>query len=202
MERLIYTRVEPIVDPLLPQEQAGFRRGRLTVYQSTSLHKKLRTVFNEKEGRRYVCRPYSSLRYWLASQPHLQTPTPPTNRHMVSFIMKLIRNRNFTLTIGNGPQSRLRRLRNGVPQESVLAPILFNIHMHDLLTTTSKKFAYADDLAIMHSAPKWQILEDTLNQDMATLSTYLQKWKLKISSLSLKQWQKLSISTTRKPDMK
>ena len=28
MERLIYARIEPIVDPLLPQEQAEFRRGR------------------------------------------------------------------------------------------------------------------------------------------------------------------------------
>jgi len=48
-------------------------------------------------------------------------------------------------------------------------------HLHDLPTTTAKKFAYADDLAIMHSAPKWQALKGTLNQDMATLSTYLQK---------------------------
>jgi len=32
----------------------------------------------------------------------------------------------------------------------------------------------------MHSAPKWQTLEGTLNQDMATLLTYLLKWKLKL----------------------
>ena len=31
LERLIHVRVEPIVDPLLPREQAGFRRGRSTV---------------------------------------------------------------------------------------------------------------------------------------------------------------------------
>jgi len=54
--------------------------------------------------------------------------------------------------------------------------------MHDIsTTTTSRKFAYADELAIIHSAPKWQTLKGTLNQDMATLSTYLQKWKLKLS---------------------
>jgi len=40
--------------------------------------------------------------------------------------------------------------------------------MHDL-PTTSRKFAYANDLAIMHSAPEWQTLEGTLNQNMATL---------------------------------
>jgi len=37
LERLIYARVEPIIDPLLPQEQAGFRRGRSTVDQVTLL---------------------------------------------------------------------------------------------------------------------------------------------------------------------
>ena len=27
LERLIYTRIEPVIDPLFPREQAGFRRG-------------------------------------------------------------------------------------------------------------------------------------------------------------------------------
>ena len=31
LERLIYTRIEPVIDPQLPREQAGFRRGRSTV---------------------------------------------------------------------------------------------------------------------------------------------------------------------------
>jgi len=37
------------------------------------------------------------------------------------------------------------------------------MYTHDLPTTTSRKFTYADDLPIMHSAPKWQTLEGTLN---------------------------------------
>ena len=31
LKRLIYARFEPIVDPLLPGEQAGFRHGKSTV---------------------------------------------------------------------------------------------------------------------------------------------------------------------------
>jgi len=43
-------------------------------------------------------------------------------KHMVHMIMKMVSNRSFTLTTGNGQRSRLRRLKNGVPQGSVLAP--------------------------------------------------------------------------------
>ena len=101
---------------------------------------------------------------------------------MVSLIMELVRNRSFTLTTGNGPQSRLRRLRNGVPQGSVLAPLLFNIYIYDLPATISRRFVYTDGLAILHYSKDWQMLEGTLNQNMATLFSFLQKWKLKLST--------------------
>jgi len=70
---------------------------------------------------------------------------------MVLLIMEMVSNRSFTLTTGNGKRSRLRHLKNGVPQGSVLVPLLFNIYISDLLTTVSRKYAYADDLAIMHA---------------------------------------------------
>ena len=86
-----------------------------------------------------------------------------------------------TLTTGDNKQSRLRRLKNGVPQGSVLAPLLFNIYTYDLPSTISRKFAYADDLALLHSSGNWKDLEGTLSQDMSTLSAYLQTWRLKLS---------------------
>ena len=44
-----------------------------------------------------------------------------------------------------------------------------------------KKFAYADDLALLHSSENWKDLEGTLSQDMSTLSAYRQTWRLKLS---------------------
>jgi len=39
LERLISARVEPIIDPLLPQEQAGFRHGSSAVDQADTGHR-------------------------------------------------------------------------------------------------------------------------------------------------------------------
>ena len=100
---------------------------------------------------------------------------------MVKMIMELVRNRSFTLTTGDSKQSRLRRLKNAVPQGPVLAPLLFNIYTYDLPSMISRKFAYADDLALLHSSGNWKDLEGTLSQDMFTLSAYLQTWRLKLS---------------------
>ena len=100
---------------------------------------------------------------------------------MVRMITELVRNRSFTLTTGDSKQSRLRRLKNGVPQGSVLAALLFNIYTYDLPSIISRKFAYANDLALLHSSGNWKDLEETLNQDMFTLSVYLQTWRLKFS---------------------
>ena len=100
---------------------------------------------------------------------------------MVRMITELVRNRSFTLTTGDSKQNRLRRLKNGVPQGSVLAPLLFIIYTYDLPSMISRKFAYADDLALLHSSGNWKDLEGTLGQNMSTLSVYLQTWRLKLS---------------------
>ena len=100
---------------------------------------------------------------------------------MVRMIMELVRNRSFTLTTGDSKQSRLCCLKNDVPQGSVLAPLLFNVYTYDLPSMISRKFAYPDDLALLHSSGNWKHLEESLSQDISTLSAYLQTWRLKLS---------------------
>jgi len=104
------------------------------------------------------------------------------DRHRVHMIMEMVGNRNFTLTTGKDQRTRSRRLKNGVPQGSVLVPLLFNIYISDLPTTNCRKYAYADDLTIMHADGDWQAVEGVLSKDMATLGEYLQTWKLKLST--------------------
>jgi len=62
------------------------------------------------------------------------------------------------------------------------SPYCTTSYTSDLPATISKKYAYADDLAIMHADGDWQEVEGALSKDMATLDEYLQTWKLKLST--------------------
>ena len=182
LERLIYARVERLIDPLLPKEQAGFRCGNSTVDQVVLLTQNIEDSFEAKKkaGAVFVDLTAAYDTVWHRGLIcKLMTLLP--DKHMVKMIMELVRNQSFTLVTGDSKQSRLRRLKNGVPQGSVLATLLFNIYTYDLPSIISRKFAYADDLALLHSSGNWKDLEWTLSQDMSTLSAYFQTWRLKLS---------------------
>jgi len=98
-------------------------------------------------------------------------------------IMEMVGNHDITFITRNGKRSMLPRLKNGVPQGSVLAPLLFNIS--DLPTTVPRKYACADNLATMHADGDWQAVEGVLSKDIATVSQYFQTWKLKLSATKI-----------------
>ena len=145
LERLIYACVEPLVDPLLPKKQAGFLRRKSTVDQVVLLTQNIEDFFEAKQkaGAIFVDLTAAYDTVWHRGLTCKLLRLLP-DKHMVRMITELVRNRSFTLTTGDSKQSRLRRLKNGVPHGSVLAPLLFNIYTYDLPSTISRKFAYAD----------------------------------------------------------
>ena len=122
-ERLIHARVEPIVDLVLPRGQAGFRRGRLTVDQTVLLTQNIENSFEAKKkaGAVFVdLIPAYDTAWHRGLNCKLLRLLP--DKHMVRIIIELVWHRTFTLATGGSKQSRLRCLRNSLPQGSVLAP--------------------------------------------------------------------------------
>ena len=182
LERLIHSRNDPVVDPQLPREQAGFRRGRSTVDQVTLLTQYIEDSFqhNEKAGVVFLDLTAAYDTVWHRGL-HLKLIRIIPDRHTVGFIMEMLSNRSFVVHTSDGQRSRLRIIKYGVPQGSVLSPMLFNIYISDLPETTSRKYGYADDLAILLRRPSWKEMEEGLNKDMTILVDYLRKWRLQLS---------------------
>ena len=182
LERLIYARIEPIVDSLFPGEQAGFRYGKSTVDQVVLLTQNIEESFEAKKKAGAVFVDLTAA-YDTVSHRGLTCKLLRLlpDKHMVRMIMELVRNRSFTLTTGDSKRSRLRRLKNGVPQGLVLAPLLFNIYVYNLPSTVSRRYAYANNLALLYSSDDWKDLEGVLSQDMTIISTYFQTWRLQLS---------------------
>ena len=94
-----------------------------------------------------------------------------------SYPNSMISGRQFRVILGC-KQSPSRTLKDGLPQGSVLAPLLFNIYTADLPHTLSRKFIYADDIALATQDRDLARTEATLTQDLSALKTYFTKWKL------------------------
>lgn len=70
-----------------------------------------------------------------------------SNRELYRLRNNMISGRIFTV-IACDRESRKSVLNNGLPQGSVLSPILFNLYTSDLPRTISRKFIYAGVMAL------------------------------------------------------
>ena len=111
----------------------------------------------------------------------LKLPRILPNRLLVIFNAEFILNRSVVVKTSDGQPSRLRRINNGVPQVSVLSPLLFTIYIAYLPETTANKYGYADDLALLKVDREWINIDETLSQDLSTLATWLKHWRLKLT---------------------
>lgn len=67
---------------------------------------------------------------------------------------------------------------NGLPQGSFLSPLLFNLCLSDLPEPTSRKFCYADDIALVIQHKKYETCQQIHNSDLNRMRNYYLSWKL------------------------
>jgi len=180
-EGRISARVEPIIDSLHPKEQAGFRHARSTVDQVTMLTKDIEHIFSTKKKAGGVIVDLTAAydTVWHRDLTSTLLQLIP-DRHMVRMVMELIGDGSFTLTTGK--RSRLRRLKNGVAQRSILAPFLFNNYISASTCMIGRSSAHAYFLETVLGRSGWQAVEGSLSKEMANLSEYHQTWKLMLST--------------------
>ncbi|KAJ3608173.1 hypothetical protein NHX12_025223 [Muraenolepis orangiensis] len=94
---------------------------------------------------------------------------------LTELIESMLENWHFFVDLG-GTKSRWRRLRNGLPQGSVLAPLLFNNYTNDQpKSADTRRFSYAEDLGIGAQATDFKVVEERLSNALAELTPYYEE---------------------------
>ncbi len=101
------------------------------------------------------------------------------------------------LTRVNGIDSHYREVVCGVPQGSILGPLIFILYINDLPSTlnASKCFMYADDMAILTTGSNHEEIMEKLINELKLAHNWLSEHKL---TLNLKKTKAMFFGTTHK----
>ncbi|GFS42032.1 putative RNA-directed DNA polymerase from transposon BS [Nephila pilipes] len=101
-----------------------------------------------------------------------------------------LRDRKFSVRF-NGGLSESHKLRAGVPQESVLSPLLFLIYMntiHPHIHHGMKIAWYADYIAVWHSHIDTAVSEKVINATFEGIAAWAEDFKLTINADKINYW--------------
>ena len=92
------------------------------------------------------------------------------------------------------------RLQSGVPQGSVLGPLLFLIYINDLpLGLTTDVELFADDTSYFSVVNNASVSGSGLNNDLVKVQDWALNWKMSFNPDPTKQAKKVVFSTTKNP---
>ena len=101
----------------------------------------------------------------------------------------------FQRVLLNGLASKWSQIKAGVPQGSVLGPLLFLVYINDLLEgLTSNVKLFADDTSIFSVVRDSSSSSLSLNEDLSKISQWGYKWKMLFNPDASKQAQEVVFS--------
>ena len=177
---------------VIPTNQGGFRKGRCTCDHLVKLthHIKLQfakrksvlaTFFDVKKAYDRVC--HERLLYKLKSIGISGT--------LFNYVKSFLSDRSICTKLG-AAYSSMKAVNLGIPQGSILAPLLFSVLVHDLpnsLSSTTHVVQYADDIAMwintsIRKNTKKRVLnyvEKLYQDELDKLSYYMKENKMELS---------------------
>ena len=182
LERIIHTKVMEHLacHNLLSDTQHGFIAKRSTLSQHIEILNRLTENYDENTQLDMIYLDFSKA-FDRVSHPKLLhvlhnfklTPT------LVNWIKDYLTNRKQATVVDNC-MSDFKYISSGVPQGSVLGPLMFLMYIDDLLKTldhncpSTKVYAFADDVKLMSKQPT------DLQQGLTIVENWAKNWQLTI----------------------
>lgn len=178
LERLVHNRISPEILKAIPVEQAGFRPQRSCADQVLSLTTYIEAGFQRKQKTSTAFIDLSAAydTVWKEGMLYKLLRTIPCKR-INQLISNMLGDRTFQVIMGTDI-SPTKKLNNGLPQGSVLAPLLFSLYIADMPETRSNKFGYADDWVLATRCNSIKLSEEILTADLEKMGKYFRKWRL------------------------
>ena len=189
LERILADRLFHIAETrnLFSRFQAGFRKGRSCEDQILRIVQSIEDGFQQKPMQRSVMalldfsKAYDTVWREKLLLHLLDLGIPAT---FVRWLQAFLNDRRARVRL-HGVFSESRKFRQGLPQGSVLAPLLFIFYINDLANCLPEKDTiamFADDVAIVATARDKLVAERSVQSSIDIVVEWSQRWKLQLNA--------------------
>ena len=176
VRRMILNRLNPLIETMIIDQQAGFRPGKSTTGQLLNLTQHIEDGYERGVVTGTVFVDLSAAYDTISHKRLLNKIYRMTSDiKFTDLIGNMLSNRRYFVEL-NGQKSRWRNQKNGLPQGSVISPVLFNIYTNDQpIHKDTRSFIYADDLCIATQDASFEKTESTLSAALDSIGDYYEK---------------------------
>ena len=190
------------VNGLITKNQSGFRPGDSTINQLLFLVNEIHEAFDDPKSCevRAVFLDISKAfdKVWHEGLI-FKLKQNGISGNLLKFFESYLHNRKQRVIL-NGSYSEYSSIESGVPQGSVLGPLLFLVYINDLETNIKSNVKFFADDTMLYSVVKDPIQSaDDLNHDLDIIRQWAHQWKMEFNPDQTKQANEVLFSCKRKP---
>ena len=173
-EKLIFKQIEEYIEPFLSKHLTGFRKNHNTQNSLLYMLEKWKESLDQKKviGAIYMdlSKAFDTLHHDLLIS---KLDAYGFSYSALTYIKSYLSNRSQRVNVNNNFSS-WQNIKTGVPQGSILGPLLFNIYLNDIFTFLSSSFLanYADDTTLYSIHTNYKIMETTLRENFSQIKIW------------------------------